>query len=195
MLNKDLPSPTSVIETDSQDEKIIGCDNLIQSFRTINDDSKRKPVIKEIVNFSNLSESNREICISLLLKEVNNYYPNHLSNDYLLWEGSVLTLGELRSIEAVNILASCLDLNDGSAGYVIERYPAANALYKIGKPAFPKLFEILRLKPDKRRLNRFWALFIISRLGGKDEKPILREILKTEKDANIAHEIKDFLKH
>ena len=188
--NIDSPTLTSNEQgCQNQDETIH---KLIEKFR--NSEYETECVVNEFVTLSSQSVEFRQLAIQELLKIVNDYKEARTPEEYSLWNGAVLTLGKLKAIEAIDSLGNCLDCNNKLAGYTLERYPAAYTISKIGKPAIPKLLEILSQKPEEHRLNRFLAVIALSRIAGKEEKEALNRFLKIEKDKLVALAIRDILK-
>ncbi len=170
---------------------------LLEEFRN-NDGSKTDQIANEFVAWSSKSEKNRQLAIQELLRTVDEYKDAKTGEDYELWSGAARTLGELKAIEAIDILGDCLGCNNLIGGFVIERFPAAYAITKIGKPAVPKLLETLNQKFEKKDSSHFLAAIALSEINRREkfnnnEKEILKRLLKTEKDKSVVMVIQNVL--
>ncbi|MEZ5426405.1 MAG: hypothetical protein R2747_09080 [Pyrinomonadaceae bacterium] len=161
---------------------------LIERFRT-SDYKESEAIQEEIVRLTFKSPELREAVI-IELTHCFSVQNRRNPDEYRLWTGVALTLGKLRAEEAIEILANCIDCNNGLFSFHLETFPSAYALFEIGKPAIPKLIEVIKTEPVKGRPNRLLAVLVLFRIGGKDVKGFFKRQLKDEKDKQIARAIK-----
>ena len=98
------------------------------------------------------------------------------------WYASAETLGDLRAVEAINVLVRHLDYTNGVAGLALSHVPAVQALIKIGKPAVPAVGMALS---DSRASIRANAARALGGIGGEETVAILEQASKTEKDKTV----------
>ncbi len=94
-------------------------------------------------------------------------------SDYYLWrEGSIL-LGDLKAIEALDLLIAHLDMTNGfhSASMVFQ--PAILGVRKIGRPAIPKLTDALLNSP--KAAVRMAAIYCLTEIGGVSAMNALKQ--------------------
>lgn len=109
-------------------------------------------------------------------------------SSYYLWrEGSKL-LGELRAIEALDLLISHLDETNGfhSASMVFQ--PAIIGVCEMGKEAIPKL--TLALKKNSKPKIRMAAAYCLTEIGGEKPMHALLQAQKNESSQCVANFIK-----
>lgn len=101
---------------------------------------------------------------------------------YETWRLAVEALGELKAVEALDALITCLDCNDGVLGLSLSRFPASKAVTEMGEAAVPKLGEALVSNERSIRARAALALGII---GGDEAKAILNNALRSENDQEV----------
>lgn len=107
---------------------------------------------------------------------------------YNLWrEGSEL-LGELKAIEALDLLISHLDLTNGFHSSSMVFQPAILGIRKMGVPAIPKLAVALR-QSSKPRI-RLAAVYCLTDIGGAAALVVLREARDKETNSCVSNFIK-----
>lgn len=106
---------------------------------------------------------------------------------FYLWHYGTRLLGELKAVEALDLLIANFDRHDGTP-FPFNHHPAIGAVIGIGEIALPKLQSALKEKrdPDVRR----YAVFCIALIGGQHSKRILRQALRDEADPCVASCIK-----
>src|SRR5215204_2936254 len=102
---------------------------------------------------------------------------------FYVWHYGTQLLGELKAVEALDILIANFDRHDGS-GFPLNHYPALGGVIKMGEIALPKLGAVLRDNPD--RYIRRHAVFCIAQIGGESADKILRQALHAESDPCVA---------
>jgi hypothetical protein len=107
---------------------------------------------------------------------------------YYLWSDGAELLGDLRAAEALDLLISHLDLNDGTSSVNMIHQPALGGVIKMGSIAIPKLEAVLRQSPD-RNMRRY-AVFCIARIGGQTGKRALKHDLPSESDRCVSQFIR-----
>jgi hypothetical protein len=106
-------------------------------------------------------------------------------SDYYLWrEGSQL-LGELKATEALDLLISHLDMNNGfhSASMVFQ--PAVLGVRLIGQAAIPKLALALQRNPQAG--IRMAAAHCLTSIGGESAMNALRQAQESESNPCVAN--------
>jgi hypothetical protein len=98
---------------------------------------------------------------------------------FFLWHYGTRLLGELKAVEAVDLLIANLDRHDGS-GFPFNHYPAVGGVIDIGEVALPKLQIALKDNPDS--FTRRLTVFCIALIGGQTAHEILAKALETESD-------------
>lgn len=97
-----------------------------------------------------------------------------------LWhEGSIL-LGNLKAVEALDLLIKHLDMDDGEWSRTMSHTPALEGVIRMGSIAIPKLSATLSHSPD--RSIRQHAVFCLSFIGGRSALRVLRRALPSESD-------------
>ena len=102
---------------------------------------------------------------------------------FYLWHYGTQLLGELKAVEALDLLIANFDRHDGS-GFPLNHYPALGGVIEMGEIALPKLGLVLRDNTD--RYIRRHAVFCIAQIGGESAHKILRQALHSESDACVA---------
>jgi len=105
--------------------------------------------------------------------------------NYFLWlEGSRL-ISDLKAAEALDLLISHLDLNDGFFSASMVHQPAILGVIGIGPVAIPKLN--IALRTNANRDIRLAATFCLTSIGGESAVNAIRLALRTESDRCVAH--------
>ena len=107
---------------------------------------------------------------------------------YFLWSDGAELLGDLKAAEALDLLISHLDLNDGTSSVNVTHQPALVGVIRMGPIAIPKLEGVLRHSPD-RNMRRY-AVFCIARIGGPSGKRALKDALPSESDRCVSQFIR-----
>jgi hypothetical protein len=102
---------------------------------------------------------------------------------FFIWHYGARLLGDLRAIEALDLLIANFDLHDGS-GFPLNHHPALNSVIDMGEIALPKLQTVLKEHPDRN--TRRYAVFCIALTGGRSAHQILSQALKDEADPCVA---------
>jgi hypothetical protein len=110
---------------------------------------------------------------------------------FFLWHYGTRLLGELKAVEALDLLISNFDLHDGS-GFPLNHHPALGGVIEMGQVALPKLKTVLSQNPD--RYTRTYAVFCIALIGGRSASEILSEALQSETDPCVISCIRASLK-
>jgi hypothetical protein len=99
---------------------------------------------------------------------------------YYVWRDGAELLGDLKAVEALDLLISHLDLSDGLFSTTMSHHPALRGVIKIGEDAIPKLEAVLRQSPDPNMRN--YAVYCISAIGGPSAMNVLKLALPSESD-------------
>lgn len=101
---------------------------------------------------------------------------------FYLWHYGTRLLGELKAVEALDLLIRNFDLHDGTA-FPLNHHPALVGAIEMGEAALPKLEAVLKDDPDP--LTRRYAVFCIAQIGGRSSYRILSKSLKRESDTCV----------
>jgi HEAT repeat protein len=96
-------------------------------------------------------------------------------------------LGQVKAVEALDVLIACINCNDGMHGLSAYRFPAFRALIMIGPEAVPKLVKALS---DSAASTRGRAASALGEIGGADAKKALEQALISERDEDVVRSIK-----
>jgi HEAT repeat protein len=99
---------------------------------------------------------------------------------YLLWSNGAAILGDLKAVEALDLLIEHLNLNDGVFSASMAHQPAVLGIEKIGVAAVPKLRIALQHNPS--RDIRLSAALCLADIGGTQAIDALKEALGSETD-------------
>jgi len=97
-----------------------------------------------------------------------------------LWRTVANLLGEIRAVEAVDVLVSHLDLHSPVFSTTMSQQPALQAVIRIGPGALGRLEAVL--KNDSNRDMRRYAVYCIARIGGQGAISLLEPISQSEQD-------------
>jgi HEAT repeat protein len=101
---------------------------------------------------------------------------------FTAWRAAAEILGELKASSAIDTLVAHLDYTDGTLGFSLSPFPAAQALIRIGQPAVPLLVGALSHERSAVRSNAARALGLI---GGPLATQALRRQFPTESDPQV----------
>ena len=101
------------------------------------------------------------------------------TSQFYLWHYGTRLLGQLKAVEALDLLVANFDLHDGS-GFPLDHHPALVGVIDMGEIALPKLQAVLRDNPDP--YTRQYAVFCIAQIGGQAARQILSEAAGRETD-------------
>ena len=110
---------------------------------------------------------------------------------FFIWHYGTQLLGQLKAVEALDLLIANFHLHDGS-GFPFNHYPALAGVIDMGEVALPKLRIVLQEHSD--RFTRRLAVFCIAQIGGRSADAILKEAVNTEPDPCVASCIQATLK-
>ena len=108
------------------------------------------------------------------------------SNYYLWREGSPL-LGELKAVDALDLLISHLDLTNGFHSSSMVFQPAILGIIQMGKAATPKL--AIALQNPKARI-RMAAVYCLTDIGGESARSALLQAQEHENNTCVARFIR-----
>lgn len=133
-------------------------------------------------NASSQSSACRTEIIEALIKAMDrpNLNFNRDTESYYLWRFGADLLGDLRAIEALDLLISHLTQQSAFFSSSMNYQPALRGVIKMGSIAVPKLAEVLRHNPDPKM--RYSAIYCIATIGGVSAIAVLREALVSEAD-------------
>ena len=109
---------------------------------------------------------------------------------FFLWHYGTRLLGELKALEAMDLLIANFDLDDGTP-FPFNHHPALGGVIDMGEIALPKLQAVLKENPHS--YTRQYAVFCIALIGGQSAHQILTQALKDESDPCVASCIRNSL--
>ena len=101
------------------------------------------------------------------------------SETYALWENGGEILGELKAIEALDLLTANFGLTDGLS-ISLGHFPALDPIIAMEHLSIPKLREVLSKDPEPSR--RKFAVFCLASIGGTTARDVLTKALSGETD-------------
>jgi HEAT repeat protein len=99
---------------------------------------------------------------------------------YRLWLHGSILLGDLKAVEAIDLLIEHLDLNDGAFSASMVHQPAILGLTGMGELAVPKLG--IALEQSANRNIRLAAAFCLIDIGGPEAIDAMKRALNSESD-------------
>ena len=102
---------------------------------------------------------------------------------FYLWHYGTQVLGELKAVEALDLLIANFDLHDGTP-FPFNHRPSIGGVVDMGEIALPKLQATLKDSPN--RYTRRYAVFCIALIGGHAAEEILRQAVDSESDPCVA---------
>jgi hypothetical protein len=136
----------------------------------------------------------RENIIAALMNAMKESDPDYKrdSATYHLWADGSQLLGELKAVEALDLLISHLRFTFGSFSSSMRHQPVLKGVIKMGEIAIPKLTIVLRDNPDPHmRMN---AVFCLSKIGGQSAMIALKETLPSESNKYVSQFISVVIK-
>lgn len=99
------------------------------------------------------------------------------SND--LWREGALLLGDLKAVEALDLLLSHINMSNGEFSTTMSHHPALAGIVQMGRLAIPKLKLLLRNIDSQ---TRYLTVYCLYQIGGNSARRILQEALPMELD-------------
>lgn len=99
---------------------------------------------------------------------------------YYLWLYGAELLGDLKAVEALDLLISHMGLSSRVFSTSMSHRPALRGVIKMGPIAIPKLTDVLRNNPDPKM--RHSAVYCIATIGGPLAVRSLQEVSLSESD-------------
>jgi hypothetical protein len=156
--------------------------NALQKMATANSQAESNGARDVIRNELGRSEECRRDAVGAIVRIMD--APNATfegdPHKFNLWRAGAQILGESKSVEALDLLISHLDLQNHMFSSTMSQQPALLAIIEMGPVALSKLETILRSSknPDMRR----YAVYCISSIGGRSAIRALNESLASETD-------------
>ena len=137
---------------------------------------------KALLQYSNESAQCRTEIINALIQAMDKPRLNFVADRpmYFLWSNGSALLGELKAVEALDLLIDHMDLNDGEFSASMSHQPAVLGLETMGNIALPRLKTAL-LQNSKRNIRLAAALCFFD-IDGPDAKDTLKQALRSESD-------------
>lgn len=132
----------------------------------------------------------RDATISSIMKymdQPNAVFKGHFSL-FNMWRTGAGLLGELKAVQAVDLLIAHFDLSSGVYSTTMSHQPAFQAVISIGPAAISKLGAVLQGSPDRNA--RMFAVYCISAIGGRDALQALNKALPSESNRCVSEFIR-----
>ena len=145
---------------------------------------------KMLLNYSNESSVCRTEIINVLIQAMNKPHLSFVADrrDYFLWLNGSAIFGELKAVEALDLLIDHLDLNDGAFSASMVHQPAVLGVKAMGVVAVPKLS--LALQQNANRNIRLAAALCLAEIGGPDGMNALEHALRSESNPCVSRFIR-----
>lgn len=137
---------------------------------------------KLLLHYSRQSLGCRKEIIDALIQAMNKPPLNFVydQRSYFLWSNGSAILGELKAVDALDLLIDHLDLNDGEFSASMTHQPAVLGVKEMGVLAIPKL--TLALRNNSNRNIRLAAALCLNVIGGRSAMQSLKRALNSESD-------------
>lgn len=154
----------------------------INVMRLASDTPEAKQAMDRLLFLGKDSPQCRKEIISELLRAMDKQDLNFLTDraSYFLWSKGSAILGDLKAVEALDLLIEHLDLNDGFFSASMSHQPAILGVEKMGVVAIPKLGFALQHHPN--RDIRLAAALCLVDIGGVEAMDALKQALGSETD-------------
>lgn len=143
-----------------------------------------------LLNGSRQSPRCRERIVTTLMEVLDKPYLNFEEDQasFYLWRHGADLLGDLKAVEALDLLISHLDLSSGAFSSSMNHRPALRGIIKMGSLAVPKLDDLLRNSPDPKL--RHLAVYCIATIGGPSAVSSLKQASDLESDKCVSRFIR-----
>ena len=151
-------------------------------------------VTKTLAEYSRQSPECRAEIITTLIRAMDKTELNFLTDrsSFFLWSNGSTLLGELKAVEALDLLIKHLELNDGEFSASMKHQPAVTGVVLMGSLAVPKLSQAV--KDGKSRNLRLAAALCLVEIGGSEAVSALARALSSESDPCVANFVRTSLK-
>lgn len=143
-----------------------------------------------LLNMAHQSNDCRQVVVRSLMEgmdQPNLNFEEQPSNYHLWREGSQL-LGELKAVEALDLLISHLDLTNGFHSSSMVFQPAILGVRQMGPAAIPKLALALQHNPSAD--VRMAAAYCLTAVGGVSAMNALKQVQEYERNSCVTNFIK-----
>jgi len=140
---------------------------------------------KLLLTSSRLSSICRQQIIAAIMKAMDkpdlDIRRDQASDD--LWREGAALLGDLKATQALDLLLSHIEMNDGEWSITMIHQPAIEGIIRMGPIAIPKLSVMLLNSPDRELRRDF--VYCIAWIGGASARRALQQALPAESDPCI----------
>ncbi len=140
---------------------------------------------RSLLDYSKRSLRCRKEIIEALTQAMKKPNLNFVSDQssYFLWLHGSPVLGDLKAVEALDLLIDHLDMNDGLFSASMVHQPAVLGVEAMGVVAVPKLR--VALQHNANRNIRLAAALCLMDIGGRDAMNALKQALGSESDSCV----------
>ena len=155
--------------------------NTLDYIQKLSDDTPEgaQAMIK-LIDEANGSRECRDAVVNSLMRALNDADLQNGHSAFVLWARGSGILGELKAVEALDLLIDHLDLSDGLFSASMVHQPVIPAVQEMGEVAVPKLGFALKHHP--RRDIRLAAALCLADIGGSEALRELNSALNSETD-------------
>jgi len=138
-----------------------------------------------LLQYAKESPTCRSEIIAALIKAMDKPRLNLVTDrrSYILWSNGSAMLGELKAVEALDLLIEHLDLNDGEFGASLAHQPAVLGVRLMGNLALSKL--IFALQYNSNRNIRLAAVLCLDAIREEEAMNAMKHALNSESDSCV----------
>ena len=120
----------------------------------------------------------RDAVINAVIRALNDADLEKDNSAFNVWATGSAVLGDLKAVEAVDLLVAHLDVNDGLFSASMVHEPVVLAMVSMGEVGVPKLAVALKTNPKTK--IRLAAAYCLGDIGGTEAIEAMRSALSTE---------------
>lgn len=158
-------------------------DDIVAEIKRLSRDTiEAREAVRRLLILARISPGCRAKTIDELVLTMNTPHLNFQADrpSFFLWTNGASVLGELKAVEALDMLINHSNLNDGLFSASMSHQPAIGAIITMGSAAVPKLSDALT--HNQNREIRLAVALCLSEIGGQEATDALKEVLVTESD-------------
>jgi HEAT repeat protein len=142
------------------------------------DTSEASQAAIKLLDLAKESPECRDVVINGVIGALNTADVENDDSAFRLWAKGSGILGQLKAVEAVDLLIAHLDLSDGLFSASMVHEPVVPAIVKMGQVAVPKLSLALKTNPKKK--IRLAAAYCLGDIGGSEALDAMKSALGSE---------------
>jgi len=190
--SKELPNRLTPPVTRNGQTLIPGCmtesevSDALEQLANSNKTTEQETIAETLRDNASQSAACRTQLVTLLIAKLDKSDRDLLLNrpSFFLWHYGGKLLGDLKAVEALDLLIANFDLHDGSP-YPFDHHPALGAASHIGEGAIPALKSVLDGNGDDS--IRRYAVFCLAQIGGRVARQVLQDRLASESNCCVSN--------